>query len=295
MKKLLVFIFLITVFSHAKSTGYKPIDIDLSPAFITSKAMTILRAGDGENIFYNPATLANTNSPSLKLSYLNYIEDGVFTSLSYANKTDFLNYGISLKYFQMDNFEGRLVPSDDPEYTFEARNFSLGTGVSYNLSEKIALGLAALYTYEKIEYEEAYAFFTNFGLFGKDILLQNNNLEIHLQNLGKGNEMLNKEEKLPLKIGASDTYFYQIHDFEIEGGIGFNYYYHEEELIYDLFLSGGYKNTFYLKGSLSPENEGLPYALGMALKFKQFEFEYAYSSFVDEMGDNHGFSLKYNF
>jgi hypothetical protein len=95
----------------------------------------------------------------------------------------------------IDEFEGREVPSIDPMYEFDSRNFITNVVYGYQF-DMLKIGITAKYIYEKIEFEDASGFAFSTGIYKDDFIAENLDFGLSLNNLGSMSKMNNEINKI---------------------------------------------------------------------------------------------------
>ena len=195
----------------------------------------------------------------------------------------------------MDDFEGRLVPSIDPLYEFDSRNFITDLIYGYEFS-MFKFGFGAKYIYEKIEFEDAGGFAFSTGIYKDNLVAENLDIGLSVNNLGAMSKMVNKSSDLPTDITLGLSY-----KLETEMGISTSiaisekYLLNDEELESYSGLEVGYQNKIFARFGYRFNNEGIPFSTGLGFNFKNMSLNYSYSPFSDEIGDSHGLGFTYSF
>ena len=247
------------------------------------------------NADYNPASIFHSENIRTYLTYRKFQDEGQIGSFGISKRMEKHILGLKISYLYMDDFEGRTIPTIEPQYSFNSRNFitDLVYGYDFNMFK---FGLAVKYIYEKIEFEDAggYAFST--GLYKDDAMVKNLDLGLSLNSLGTMSKMISKSYDLPtdIKFGLS----YKI---ETEMGITTSIAISEKYLLNDKELESysgievGYSERIFARFGYRFNNEGIPFSLGLGFNFKNMSLDYSYSPFSDEIGDSHGFGFSYSF
>ncbi|RLD54631.1 MAG: hypothetical protein DRJ01_17785, partial [Bacteroidetes bacterium] len=229
------------------------------------------------------------------VSYRKFQNDGQIGSFSISHKANNHVFGLNLSYMYVDEFEGRDVPSIDPQYKFDSRNFI--TDFVYGYDFKILkFGFGAKYIYEKIEFEDAGGFAFSTGLYMDNLLTDDLDFAFSLNNLGSMSKMINESSDLPADITLGLSY-----KFNTEMGISTSVAISEKYLLNDKELESysglevGYQNKIFARFGYRFNNEGIPFSLGLGFNFKNMSLNYSYSPFSDEIGDSHGLGFTYSF
>ena len=195
----------------------------------------------------------------------------------------------------IDEFEGREVPSIEPQYEFDSRNFTTDLVYAYNFS-MFKIGLSARYIYEKIEFEDAAGFAVSTGMYIDDLFVNSFDFALSLNNLGAMSEMINESSDLPTDMTLGLSY-----RFDAKMGIttciavSEKYLIKNEELESFSGLEINYNSKIFARFGYRFNNEGMPFSLGLGFDFNSMSLNYSYSPFSDEIGDSHGLGITYLF
>ena len=103
--------------------------------------------------------------------------------------------------------------------------------------------------------------------------------------------MINEETKVPFSAEAGMGITYNLDDISFFGAISNKYIIDDEYNSVNFGFEASYLDKIFIRTGYSMNNEGLPFSIGTGFKFSKFQFDYSYSPFTDDMGDNHIISL----
>ena len=276
------------------NTGVNFLTMQFSPKYISTAGIIDLIAGEGNSINYNPANLTETIETNFDVSYRRYVEDGNIGQVAFSKRLEGDGaFGFTVSYFYMDDFEGYLKPMEEPQYYFSSSSLLLGFGYSHEVIKNISLGFATKYLFEKIDTEDADGYSISLGASYKNVLdLENMNLSVALKNYGDMDKMLNEESKLPLSASAGLGYSFSLDDYIVLLGVNNDFFIDDDKNIMNFGTEVSFKERFFIRGGYRHGNEGLPYSLGLGFNISRFNIDYSFSPFADDIGFNHGISLK---
>ena len=290
---------LVVILSLAASevkTGNNFLKLEYSPSYSATAGVISLFAGDGGNVNYNPADLDKVERTSLKFSYVSMVEDSKVMTFDYAKKGKNGVFGLQLSNYYMDGFEGRDdVPSDDPQWDFEYQSLVLAAGYSYFVTNNISLGLTGKFLNEKIDSDDAQGYAFSAGVNYKNAFLENLNFSLAITDFGEMNDMDKESSELPEALFAGSSYYLDFGSLGVTAALSNRYIFEDEENNLNVGLEFSYEKRFFLRSGYRSENEGRPFSVGAGFHVSHFVFDYAVTPLSDDLGTNHGVSVKYTF
>ena len=295
MKKFTILLLMTSIAALLADSGVFFLRTEVSPLNISTAQTYYMIGNSSENIDYNPASIFHSENIKTHISYRKFQDEGQIGDLGVSKKIEKHIVGVKFSYLYVDEFEGREVPSIDPLYEFDSRNFitNIIYGYQFNMFK---FGIAAKYIYEKIEFEDASGFAFSTGVYKDDLVVKDLDLGLSVNNLGAMSKMNNESADLPADatIGLS----YKINtEVGISTSIAVSekYLLNDEELEFYSGVEIDYDNKIFARFGYRFNNEGMPFSLGLGFDFKNMSLNYSYSPFSDEIGDSHGFGLNYSF
>lgn len=292
MRKLITITLLLTLTLLKANSGFVLLKMDTDPAAAGLAGCEYLKISNRSALQYNPAALSHPKQTLFAAAYSKYLEDGQTGFVSGATDTGYGNIGLDISWLNFGNLEGRLKPSDQPEYIFNAGYINLTGAYSYTFFDKLQLGLSGKYLIEKNEFESANGFAGSSGIKLVN-LPQNSSFSLSVQNIGTMNELHNEATILPASIEAGAGYSYDLNDFTLFGAVKSSYLLEDEQNLLNCGLEFGYKKQFFVRGGYRFDQEGLPLTLGLGLNYSGFGFDYSFSDFADDFGQIHTVGLSY--
>lgn len=277
----------------------------------------------------NPNFLNTSKINTFSATYVNYIADLNFSSISYNfNKTKTGFYSIFFNYFNYGEFL-KTNEIGEVEGTFKCNDYYLNLAYSYKIDTIVSIGInvkpiySQYYTYTSL----AIAFDAGILITSKD---KNTNFSILAKNFGYQlkkytiNErekppfdlqmgLTQKLEHSPFKISVTaihlnDFFYSQNHTLENEEKdvnrkqSNFNYYF---DIIIRHFVIGteirlseklkfllGYNFQRRLEMTVEPKKSTTGLSFGIILQNKRFSIDYAYSKYFLRT-NTHTFSINY--
>jgi hypothetical protein len=234
-------------------------------------------------IYYNPAILSMIESPSVMVSYRNWMVDGDILYSAIGIKNKFVNMALSLHTLIISNIELREKPGDPIGY-FSARNVAVSFSISPNFKSKFKIGLTTKYILEKIFVYETNTLSADLGFL---YILNFRELEL---NFGGAIRNIAIPSSI-MSLGASVKYATDSARFLLTSelryrnlekryslGVGSSF-----EFNSILNFQAGYEFGFYVHS----------FKFGLGVKVSKFSFNYAYSPFDYSLPSSHTLSLIY--
>ncbi|KAA3631515.1 MAG: hypothetical protein DWP97_13015 [Calditrichaeota bacterium] len=250
-------------------------------------------ANDVNGSLYNPASTRSFDNFSASFGHTEYwdnirFEMGYFV-LPLSSK---VNWNGGLRFATDENLEERIGPSEEPIALFDLQDVSFKTGLTYIKDEKLSLGFAFGWMYEKNNRWSGAAL--NFDLGFLYIVSKEMNIGGAIQNLGsdftvsiEGGD-LSREISLPTtySIGASynkNKFLGSVDmvilddEFRVHSGL--------EREINELFdIRAGYMFNYDSKS----------FSAGASFTKRNMKIDYAFVPFSNDLGTSHFFNFTFS-
>jgi hypothetical protein len=249
-------------------------------------------AQDPSAMYWNPSGIANTPDLEFHASHNEWISDVRYEYVGAVQGMKGHAVGAHVSLLHLGELEGRDATG---QFTESFRAYDLSAGVTYGrrVMRSVEVGITGKFLYERIQDFTATGLAADLGMRYRTPV-RGLTLAASATNLGP--QMKFEEESFTLpaagRIGAayrsrallsgfvlaSDLRF--PNDGDAKGHVGGELWVHEA-----IALRGGAKLNY-------DEELG---ALGFGVKFREYEFDYAFVPFSDtsELGDTHRFSLDF--
>lgn len=252
-----------------------------------AEAMTAA-SGEITSAFYNPALL-NTFHGNNQIAFMHnkYFIDHNQNYLAVANKTSTYAVGGYVVLGGVNDLERRTGPSENPDGTFD-ENYFIGALTYARTISWFDIGFSAKYAYEKIDYADASSIMFDAGIYGR--VNEEISLGAAVRNIGTEPEF--SDVSFPLsqeyRLGAAYKPLMLEHKVEIfVDGVLFS----DLEPKVNFGAEYNHKNYFLLRGGYGVGYDSRGLSLGGGIAYRQFNFDYAFVGFTNDLGNAHRFTL----
>ncbi|MBD3256950.1 PorV/PorQ family protein [candidate division GN15 bacterium] len=246
-------------------------------------------SGDPASAAYNPANAAILGSFKTTLDYNTYWED-VSLQTGYVSATLsrrlWLHGGI--RFAGIDNLEARTSPTIEPEGYFDAHDVSFKAGLTYRLSDKLTAGAAAGWFVEKIAEYRGSAFNLDVGLnyrATRDLSLGASAVNVGSDlRLGQsGKEGVDVPIPTSYRFGGSYRYDRFLGAADLV--------YVDDEAHVHVGAEGMLHESVALRAGYMAGYDSKDFTAGATFSHRNFDVNYAFVPFSNDLGTSHLFSL----
>ncbi|PID30911.1 MAG: hypothetical protein CR982_00665 [Candidatus Cloacimonadota bacterium] len=291
MRKIIVLILIIIVSAVYSKSGFNFLKMEHSPVGISTAGTDYLFSPKGQAVNYNPAVLSLLDGTSFGVSYSSSVEDSYFTSSEINHNPGVGNISVIFNSYGIDDIDGYYKPSENPQYSFDAKTLVSGIGYGYKWNDNFSFGLSYKLIFEKIEFDEAWAHSFNGGVVYRD-LIEGLVLSTHISNLGTSTRVEDTKENLPFSLNGGISYSHKINLVGVNFAVNNRYDFNDEKNFLNLGAEISWQSSFFLRVGYRPENEAQILSYGAGFKVYGLSVDYFYSQF-DDIGDTQGFSVNY--
>ncbi len=256
-------------------------------------AAVVSLTDDPNGVVYNPATIVSLDGFTASFGHTVYwenvrLESGFFaTNLS---KRMFLHGGI--RYAVIDEIEQRLLPTLEPDNYFDAHDVSFKSGMSYRVSDKVAVGLSLGWFIEKIEGWRGSAFNADFGL----LVMPTANLNVgaSVTNLGndfqleKSGQPGSRDISLPTTYSLGASYRYEKYTGAADLVIV------DDEAHLHLGAEGRLHELFSLRAGYMFNYDSKNLTAGASFTKRNYSVDYAFVPYDNDLGTSHIFNFTFS-
>lgn len=251
-------------------------------------------SGDVGAPFFNPASAGKMKGTELSLAHISYIQDVRIEQFSAMTKSGDFRYGISLNIGSVSDLERRdIYPSEEPLGLFDQHNVTFSFFWAVPLSERLCIGNAAKFAYEKLDLDEASAVGLDLGLFCT--VTPQVALGGAVRNLGSRPKFIDRSFDLPreYRLGAS----YRTPEGSRYEGVILSADYLKPEWgnKSSKFNIGGeydYEDLLFFRLGYHFGYDSRSITVGGGLSYKSYMFDYAYVPIKNNLGNSHRFTLR---
>ncbi len=255
-------------------------------------------ASDATALYWNPALLAQNQTKSLVFMHSAYLADISQEFLAFQFATGKHKLAVGLNFMNIPGIEIRgTVPTEQPAGTTEALNLAATLGYARTIQNDWQIGLSLKYLYEKYYLSDAWGWAVDFGLFKRHFFYQNLDWGLTLQNLGKMGTLQVESTRLPLILRSGVLYHlpWQWKNQPLKMTVDFVYLISDEITHLKSGLEVPILRSLSGRLGMIYDWEDLRLTAGFGLKYKSYQFNYAYSPFPYDLGNAHRFSLSWWF
>jgi hypothetical protein len=247
---------------------------------------------DITSAYYNPALLNSINARNqVAFMYNSYFEDVTQNYLAFGSKRKNYAVGGYLVLGGVPDFERRVQPSPEPIGTFD-ENYFVGSLAYARPLGIFDFGLGLKYAYEKIDYETASSIMLDAGLYAA--LTDEISAGGAIKNLGTEPKFrdisypLSQEFRLGLAYRPMVLNRYL--EFMVDG-----VFYSDLDPKYNFGVEYSYKNYFALRTGYGAGYDSRGLSFGGGVMYRQFNFDYAFVSYKNDLGNAHRFTITASF
>jgi hypothetical protein len=282
---LIILVLLLCLPAHS-NTGVKFLALETGAGPVGFGGAFAAYTAEPYSAAYNPAAIYGINSLSGSFGHDTYWTDRRFESGYVSFKKGPVVYNVGLQFSEISDIEARQTASEDPDFYFNSPDLSLKFSGAFKISEKITVGLAMGWIFEKIETYRGNAYVGDLGL----IIAPRSDLTVGLsmQNYGTGLKINNKTHDLPLIFRLGTAYSYR----NFKPAIDFVYF---DEKIHTHF-GGEYKikDMFFLRAGYRSGYDSKDISAGAGFVRRNIRVDYAFLPYKNNLGDSHIFSLTFS-
>lgn len=249
-------------------------------------------SGDVGAPFFNPASLGVMRGQEVSFAHIAYIEDVTLEQFAFQSISGSFRFGGSMNVGKVADIERRgQTPTGDPLGIFDEHNFVASFYWGMPVADKLSIGNAVKFAYEKIDLEDAAAFAVDLGGFYN--LTPNISLGTSIRNLGTKPKFVDTAFDLPreIRLGAS----YRTGE-SVPGIIVAADFIKPEwgDKSSKLNIGGEYKyqNLAYLRAGGNFGYDSRSISVGAGIAYRNYLFDYAFVPMKNDLGNTHRFTLR---
>jgi hypothetical protein len=276
-------------------SGFYFLRTEMTAQEISTAQTSYMFSNSVENTGLNPASAIGEDRFTAAVSYRTLFEDAEASRFSISYKENDHQYGLVFSALNISGLEGREVPSEEPLYEFGSNNIIVSGSYVYRFDSGIKFGVSGKYLFEKIEYEDSYGFAGSAGIFRECKFVKNLNIGLSVNNIGTMSRLDEEKTELPSDVLFGLGYVYQTaFNMDLKIANSTRYLLNDEETENFTGIELSYLKRFFLRSGFRAMNEGMPFSTGIGIIVDKFSFDYSFTPFSDEEGDNsHSMTLGY--
>ncbi len=234
--------------------------------------------------YYNPARLTDGDASSILFSQNLYIFDTYSSFIAAKFKSETASWGISLTWLSVRDIPIRTRATTEPDGLFDSQNAAFAVSYARPFGKHLSLALTGKFIYEKLFIDEASGYAADLSAtyrFEKNPLI----LAASLQNIGSMNALREQSTTLPTLIRAGIAYPLQLSSLGgtllLEGNL-------ERVFSGKTFANFGgefeFRNQFWIRLGYVFGNDARSLSGGIGIRYGNFNFDYAFIPFSNELG-----------
>jgi hypothetical protein len=247
--------------------------------------------GDHSAFTFNPAAIRFSTRHQLSIAHRQGFADVTSDQLGATLPGDLFTYGITAMTTSVSDIEVRQRPGE-AEGTFAARNAALGAGISYSVTDAIAVGVTGKLLYEKIYIDEASGYALDAGLAYKisDAL----SAGAALLNIGSMSVLRSASSELPasLRIGGAYTMDAATGIF-VTGAADMVKTLDDDGMHLHLGAEGIYDSMFMVRAGYQTGYETRSFTAGAGVRYGVIRIDYAFVPMTGSFSPTHAFSVMF--
>jgi hypothetical protein len=285
-----------STFAQAGSAGFQILKFTYSARDLSLGNSSGAVTNEPSSLFTNPAGLSldNKGAVNFMLTHRTYFGNTTIDMFGTRFETGNVALGIGLLLSSVPGLEVRIVPSDEPQSTFSAKDFAFAIGAAHNF-DKIDIGISFMYLYEKLFVYESQGYAANFG-FNYSI---DKNFELGLSagNLGSSSAMISEKIALPAFIRIGGRYSATLDDnFTGTGYVGVSIM-KSSNLTPSVGAELSFRNFLNLRAGYSTGVSGINFSngfsFGAGVSHSFLRFDYSYTPLKLDFGNSQTFTIKF--
>lgn len=248
-------------------------------------------ADDASASFYNPASLAFAQQPTLTLMHRQWIGDVTTEYLGAALPGESYSFALGINSTGVDGIEAREHPGPATG-TFGLHDYAItGTG-AYKIQNDLSIGISARFLFEKLYVEESSGYSIDAGAAYR--YNEHLRLALAVTNLGSVSPLATESTPLPEALRTGAAYGSTITN-EISGLVTADAlkFFGDDGARFHLGAEATYDNVLSLRCGYQFGYEAKGLSTGFGVRYGILTFDYAYVPFSESLGDMHTFSLSF--
>ena len=247
-------------------------------------------AGDPLSQYYNPAATSGSSDFSAYFGHTVYWDRINFESALLSFVKGDVQFNFSARLAEVSDLQARgSAPTDDPLYTFAARDIAIKAGAAYPVSERLDLGFNVGWIIEKIDYLRSSALNFDFGA----LYTQSDRLTFgaSVSNLGGKLKLNNVETELPTTWRAGAAYTLLSTALLVSGDL----VYLDESAHAHIGAEYTGIDRVEMRAGFQSGYDSKNITFGVGFRQKDVRVDYAFVPYKYSLGDSHQFAVSYFF
>lgn len=280
------------VFSQTQKTGVQFLQLGLNARSSAMGDAFTAVTNDHSAFNLNPATIHQTKGRQLILSHWNGFADVTSDYLGATIPSENFTFAISAFTSAVSEIEVRLRPGD-AEGLFDARNASLGAGLSTKATDELYIGVSGKLLYEKIYIDEASGYAFDAGMLysiSNDI-----NVGASILNIGKMSVLRSQSSVLPTSLRIGGSYVNSLSsEIALLATSDIVKVLDNDGMHLHIGIEADYQSQIMLRAGYQTGYETKSFSGGIGVQYSIIRIDYAFIPMSGAFSSTHLFSLMFN-
>ncbi|MBN2017031.1 MAG: PorV/PorQ family protein [Candidatus Cloacimonetes bacterium] len=294
---LTLFVFVVTMTSFAidspEKYGFQILKIGLSARNAGKANAVVASPGDATILWSNPAAVQISPSSNFCFNHNSYIFDNNIENASLIIRNGISSWGLSLTYLDYG-----MIPKTDAQGDtigeFHPMDIVAAYTYARRITPSISVGANLKFIYEKIDTDASYGLGFDVGAI-YDSFIKGLNVGIALQNIGNSSKLKEESISFPTVIRVGAQYMWEMNPQNSLTFLGQVTKYSSESLKASLGCEYSFSDIIFSRLGYKINYDEQNITAGIGIKLNDFNFDYAFTPYQNDIGTAHRFSVSYNF
>ena len=292
-----ILIFTLSLQLNAEETpgkyGFQILNVSISARNAGKADAVVASPGDATILWANPAAVQISESSNFSFNHNSYVFENNIENTSLIVRNGKSSWGLGLTYLNYGMIDKTNTQGDT---IGEFHPLDLVSSITYarRITPSISVGTNIKCVYEKIDLESSIGAALDFGVI-YDSFIKGLNLGMVIQNIGISSAMKEESIRFPLTFKFGSHYEYPVNpqnnllfsgQIVIQSG---------NDMKADLGVEYAFANMIFSRAGYKINYDEQNITAGLGINLNEFNFEYAFSPYQNDIGIAHRFSVTYNF
>jgi len=295
----ILFIFTLAINSFAADDpgkyGFQILKIGLSARNAGKADAVIASPGDATILWSNPAAVQISPSSNFCFNHNSYITkfDVNNENVSLIIRNGKSSWGLGLTYLDYGMISKTNLQGDTIG-VYHSLDIVSGFTYARRITPSISLGANVKFIYEKIDTYSSCGFCFDLGAI-YDSFIKGLNFGMVIQNIGTSSKLKEESIPFPLVMKLGSQYSWEMNAQNVFTFSGEFAKYSSEGLKTNLGFEYGFADMIFSRLGYKFNYDEQNVTAGIGIKLNEFNFDYAFTPYQNDIGTAHRFSVAYNF